>query len=48
MRARDMEKFHMVDDLFYRDLDIPVLSTNKKQMKIIFDMGYKDGKKKFG
>lgn len=47
MRARDMEKFHMVDDLFYRDLDIPVLSTNKKQMKVIFDMGYKDAKKKF-
>ncbi len=47
MRARDMEKFHLVDDLFYRELDLSILSTNKKQMKSIFDMGYKDAKKKF-
>lgn len=47
MRARDSEKFDLVDNLFYRDLDIPVLSTNKKKMKTIFDMWYEDGMKKF-
>ena len=38
MRARDKEKFHIVDDLFYRDLDLSMLNTNKKQMKRIFDL----------
>ncbi|MDD3262365.1 MAG: patatin-like phospholipase family protein [Candidatus Absconditabacteria bacterium] len=47
MRARDKEKFHIVDDLFYRDLDLSMLNTNKKQMKRIFDLGYQDGIKKF-
>lgn len=47
MRARDKEKFHIVDELFYRDLDLFVLNTNKKQMKKIFDWWYQDGIKKF-
>lgn len=37
MRAKDREKFYIVDDLFYRDLNIPILSNNKKQIKKIFD-----------
>lgn len=42
MRSRDLEKFDGIDYLFCRDLNIPVLSLNKKQMKIIFELGYKD------
>lgn len=47
MRAREMEKFELVDDLFYRDLDLHILSNNKKQMKKIFDMWYEDWIVKF-
>lgn len=47
MRARDLAKFNLVDDLFYRDPDIPILSNNKKQMKKIFDLWYQDGLKNF-
>lgn len=47
MRARDREKFHLVDDLFFRDLDLSMLNNNKKQIKRIFDLWYQDGIKKF-
>lgn len=47
MRAKDREKFYIVDDLFYRDLNIPILSNNKKQIKKIFDWWYEDWIEKF-
>jgi len=46
-RARDIDKLDIVDDLFYRDLKLPILSNNKKRMKEIFEMGYKDWIEKF-
>ncbi len=47
MRAREIEKFDLVDDLFYEDIPVSLLSTNKQHMKSIFDMGYKNGIKTF-
>jgi len=47
MRAREMEKFYLVDDLFYEDIPVSLLSTNKQKMKTIFDMGYNNGIKTF-
>ncbi len=47
MRAKYLEQFHLVDILFQRKLNIPIISNNKDIMKKIFDLGYKDAMKQF-
>jgi len=42
MRSKLLENTKLVDYLFYRDLPIPVLSLNKKQMHEAFTLWYKD------
>ncbi len=47
LRWPSLPKLDIPDYLFYRDLDIPVLSIDLKKMKQIFLMGYADWLKEF-
>ena len=47
MRSKLLENTKLVDYLFYRELPIPVLSLNKKQMQEAFALWYKDWIKMF-
>ncbi len=47
MRSKLLENTKIVDYLFYRDLPIPVLSLNKKQMHEAFALWYEDWIKMF-
>ena len=42
MRSKLLENTKIVDYLFYRDLPIPVLSLDKKQMHDAFALWYED------
>lgn len=47
MRSKLLENTKDVDILFYREIPIPVLSLNKKKMKEVYEMWYKDCMKAF-
>lgn len=47
LRWPSLPKLDIPDYLFYRDLDIPILSIDLKKMKQIFLMWYADGLKEF-
>ena len=42
MRSKLLENTKLVDYLFYKELPIPILSLNKKQMQDVFALWYKD------
>ena len=42
MRSKLVENTQLVDYLFYRELPLPELSLNKKQMHKAFALGYQD------
>lgn len=42
MRSKLLENTKLVDYLFYKELSIPILSLNKKQMQDAFALWYKD------
>ena len=42
MRSKLLENTKLVDYLFYKELPIPILSLNKKQMQDAFALWYKD------
>jgi len=47
MRSKLLENTKLVDYLFYKELPIPILSLNKKQMQEAFALWYKDWIKMF-
>lgn len=47
MRSKLLENTKLVDYLFYKELPIPILSLNKKQMQEAFALWYKDWKRMF-
>ena len=47
LRWPSLPKLDIPDHLFYRDLEIPILSMDLKKMKQIFLLGYADGLKEF-
>ena len=47
MRSKLFENTKIVDYLFYRDLQIPILTLNKKQMRETFALWYEDWIKMF-
>lgn len=46
-RSRSYEQNHLVDWLFFRELDIKLLDFDKKKLQTAFDQGYKDCEKMF-
>ncbi len=42
MKSRAYEQNHLVDDLFFRELDVKILEFNKKKLQIAFEQGYAD------
>jgi hypothetical protein len=47
LRWPSIAKFDIPDYLFSRQLNIPVLSVNTKEMEHIFLLGYADGMREF-
>ena len=47
LRAKLLEDTKKVDYLFYKKIPIPILSLDKKKMKKVYDMWYKDCMRKF-
>jgi predicted acylesterase/phospholipase RssA len=47
LRASSLKKFKLVDHLFYKNIKIKILDTNKKGMEKLFIEWYKDCLKEF-
>lgn len=47
MKSRSYEQNHLVDELFFRKLDVGLLDFDKKKLKKAFEQGYQDAKKKW-
>jgi hypothetical protein len=47
MRAKLLENTKLVDHLFYRDINVPVLSLDKKKLQNAYKMWYDDCIKMF-
>jgi len=48
LKAQVVNKFDLVDHLFYRDLGVKVLDTKEKDMRKIFQQGHEDCLAHFG
>jgi hypothetical protein len=42
LKAQVVNKFDLVDHLFYKDLGVKVLDTKEKDMRKIFQQGHED------
>ncbi|PID34728.1 MAG: hypothetical protein CR971_01720 [candidate division SR1 bacterium] len=48
MKSRAYEQNHLVDTLFFRELDVKLLEFNKKKLQTAFEQGYDDAKVTWG